>query len=458
MKKKKIIISSILSLVLFLSFSVGVAFALFISKSKVNIAVTSGKIEVFATIDENSIETKQLYEEYKIGTDYISKDATVSIDGGNIVLDKIIPGDGVKFEINVQNKSNVAIKYRTVITNVGNGSMNGLVVTINGKEYSGNKVNSNWLLIGAGDMISNIPVSIELFDNKDNDLYQDVTTNIEVTVEAVQGNAKVENNPDAPEEVAPGTLDELKEAFAAAVDQKTGNLVITLLKDFDANNDWVAYAPSGYNGVNEIIIEGNGHTIYNLNQPLMVGAFGGAGSITINNLTLKDVNINTTSFNGMGVGAFVCYSDSSSQINLNNCHVTASPGLTSTIICQDGYAGGLLGFNSSVANINDCSVTNTIISGEKSVGGLIGHVSANVEITNSTVVNCTLNETMTSEKRVWGVGAIIGRTSGGTVVTMELVTIDNNKYNVTNLKEGSTQISEYYGANNSSITLDGNNI
>ena len=62
MKKKNIIISSFATIALCLSLLMGSTFALFTSESKVNIAVTSGKVSVVANIDETSVQTKQLYD------------------------------------------------------------------------------------------------------------------------------------------------------------------------------------------------------------------------------------------------------------------------------------------------------------------------------------------------------------------------------------------------------------
>ena len=74
--KKKLIITSILSMVMCVSLIIGATFALFTSEDNVNIAVTSGKVNVTAHIDENSVQTKQLYTEYqrtkkRTGTGYL---------------------------------------------------------------------------------------------------------------------------------------------------------------------------------------------------------------------------------------------------------------------------------------------------------------------------------------------------------------------------------------------------
>lgn len=56
-KKTGIIVTSVMSIACCASLITGATFALFTSESKVNIAVTSGKVDVKATIDETSVET-----------------------------------------------------------------------------------------------------------------------------------------------------------------------------------------------------------------------------------------------------------------------------------------------------------------------------------------------------------------------------------------------------------------
>ena len=59
--KKKILLSSILTIALCLSLIAGSTFALFTSESKVNIAVTSGKVEMLANV--TNLETWSLEDD-----------------------------------------------------------------------------------------------------------------------------------------------------------------------------------------------------------------------------------------------------------------------------------------------------------------------------------------------------------------------------------------------------------
>ncbi len=435
---KKVILSSILSLVLCVSLIAGGTFALFTSVSKTNIAVTSGTVKVVATIDESTVVAHSPTSIKMDGTiedntnaangnifknggsfDYV---AATETDPATFTLTNITPGDKVDFNIDVENQSNVTIQYRVVISDVEGGSLNGLVMKLNNNDYAGTTIYSDWAYIGAQGAINSIPVSIELPTTAGNE-HQNKTTKLSVTVEAVQGNAKTETPATPPTVVAPGTLAELQQAFADAASQAMGDIVIELTQDFDAENTWTAIDPEGYNGVNDVIINGNGHKITNLNEPLFVGSFGGSGSIIINDLTIADSVISHAQYNGMGLGAFVVYSDSSGSITLNNCHLVSS-----TVECTDGYAGGLVGYVSSPTVFTNCSVSGSTISGNKSAGAILGHGSANVTVDAATVTGNTISETLEGRDSA-GAATIAGRMSGGTLTLKGTITTTGNTVN-----------------------------
>ena len=120
--KKKIILSAIMSICLCASLIAGATFAIFTSESKVNIAVTSGKVEVIATIPQENVKISSLdnidmktFEGTEIdrtaeGT--FLNGGTATLNGDTLTLDRLTPGDKVSFKINVKNESNVKILYR----------------------------------------------------------------------------------------------------------------------------------------------------------------------------------------------------------------------------------------------------------------------------------------------------------------------------------------------------------
>ncbi len=194
MKKKNIIISSFATIALCLSLLMGSTFALFTSESKVNIAVTSGKVSVVANIDEDSVQTKQLYDtEYEDGKDNMYEGiATFGEEG--LTLEQFVPGDGIKFNIVVKNESTVTVKYRTIISCVNdNGLFAGLKVDIaNLASYNGSEYVGKWQSIPVGSEDVVVPVTIELPEDAGND-YQEKTCTIVYKVEAIQGNAETFN-------------------------------------------------------------------------------------------------------------------------------------------------------------------------------------------------------------------------------------------------------------------------
>ena len=82
--KKKVLLTSILSIVMCLSLIAGATFALFTSESKVNIAVTSGNVEVVAYVDVDSVEYKSL--NIKDWTDATNGYTTFDSQGGSATL------------------------------------------------------------------------------------------------------------------------------------------------------------------------------------------------------------------------------------------------------------------------------------------------------------------------------------------------------------------------------------
>ena len=193
--KTKIFLSSILTIALCLSLIVGSTFALFETKQEVNIAVTAGKVEISAVIPETTL-VKDLY----VGT------ATYDSTSNKLDIVNIVPGDTVKFNIEVSNSSNIPVQYK-VKANSGVTSgvdlLDALTCTVkfNGDTYTMNASNDGfetaYITPAAGTTLTNIEVTIEFPANDSNinyDLYQGEGTSLTFVVEAVQGNNGVNNN------------------------------------------------------------------------------------------------------------------------------------------------------------------------------------------------------------------------------------------------------------------------
>ncbi len=124
--------------------------------------------------------------------------------------------------------------------------------------------------------------------------------------------------------------------------------------------------------------DGNGNTINNLYinaTTAKQGLFGYSNGGNFKNLTLKDVNINSTSYQ---VGAVLGYG---TNINISNCRVSGS--INSTGKATYNHTGGIVGFiGTAGGNINNC-INEATIEGTYSVkGGIVG------EIYKGTITNC----------------------------------------------------------------------
>ena len=103
--KKRILLVSFLTIALCFSLIFGATYALFTSESKVNIAVTSGKVQM-----EASIENLKIYSLDVEQTEKFENGGTAVYENGVLTLDKMTPGDKVTFDIKIVNSSNINIK------------------------------------------------------------------------------------------------------------------------------------------------------------------------------------------------------------------------------------------------------------------------------------------------------------------------------------------------------------
>ncbi len=184
--KKSTLISAVLAIVMCVSLLAGSTFALFTSESKVNLAVTSGNVEVVASIE--NIEKSYVDENGEtVSGKLFGGDATFA--DGTLSLDNIVPKDTVKFHVKIANNSSVAIKYRTVVTVVeDNGLASSLSIDLAGYQMIGTKAASAYAKLDAGKQPEVLPVTITL---PESETTQGKSCKLSVSVEAVQGNAAV---------------------------------------------------------------------------------------------------------------------------------------------------------------------------------------------------------------------------------------------------------------------------
>ena len=212
--KGKIILTSIATMALSASLIVGGTFALFTSESEQNIVVTAGQVKVEANIVDLKLysakaadstatnafqdEKNQWYVHEYQGDNVLnfSMGGEADLTNGTLTLTNVVPGDKVEFDITIGNSSNVGILYRTVVT-CEDGEELYTALDFGGavdySQYSSYK--SGWTFIDANSGISTVTFSIAM-PVKLGNTYQNKSCKIKFKVEAVQGNANVNMNPE----------------------------------------------------------------------------------------------------------------------------------------------------------------------------------------------------------------------------------------------------------------------
>ena len=292
---KKVFILSIMTILLSALLIVGSSYALFTSTSRVNIAVTSGKVDVVATMD--NLQYKSLLNDWSSAPgnyatfDNLGGSAQIDQTTGSLVMEKVLPGDAVKLDIIITNNSNVHVKYRVVISEV-TGKIGEMVVKID-DELRQTQTISDWfeLLPNSSDII--VPVEIELPLSATT---QDLNLELSFTVQAVQANGD-----DYFDTTFVSNFDQLKAAF-----NKGGEIVleqdIEVLEELvlasdatlEMNGKKLSLANNTINPMinvlanTSLVIDGNG--IFDLGNNYEVSFINPEGNVTIENGTFTRNN------------------------------------------------------------------------------------------------------------------------------------------------------------------------
>ena len=258
-------------------------------------------------------------------------------------------------------------------------------------------------------------VETELYVDDEENVGEDSETLQDVTVENVS------------------TAEKLIEVMAntTTTPVKYKNLTIEITADIDLDEEkWTSAFVNGYCGAEVYTINGNGHTLTHLTGALFDRTWAGNGQLIINDLTIADSTICGGSTNGLG--AFVGYTEATSRIELNKCHVIGC-----TIDADKKWTGGLIGYAagynkpddgpvSEYITITNCSVENSTITGAGSTGAFLGHATGNPE-TYVTIQDCEAegNQITCTDDDSNKAGSVMG-TVGVGVVTVNNVTVSRN--------------------------------
>ena len=450
--KKKVLLSSIVTIVLCLTLIAGTTFALFTDTIEMNIAVTSGKVDLtanLANLNRYSVvasATGNIVDEfggkyvYSAPLDEFANGGTADFnEEGVLVLDRVTPGDKVEFDIVGENDSDVIAQYRYIIECVGDTKlMSGLVVTINGTSYPVlSSYTSEWMeLLPTTETIDTVHVAIELPVTAGND-YMEKATAIKVTVQAVQGNADLQGSTreikflDGFNATVVSDLESLQAALNNTVE---GDNYIVI--DADITGDAVVTQKANTN----TIIEGNGHKFEGAITVDGKSATIQTAALTINNVNFNAANISKDAFinfGGSNATRYVC------NVTISGCTF----GGNAEIVGIKSYTGG--DYNVSIINCIAYEDLHSLAQLKGVTGLLIQNCIVNsvrgVSLNNSldvTVDKCTMNV-----KKY----AVRFGESGNSVVEKYAVT----NCNLTSTCEEDAVIVLRAGATNAQLTLTG---
>lgn len=360
--KKKVLMSSIVTIVLCLTLIAGSTFALFTDKNEINIAVTSGEVDLTAKLDGLTIYSVRpatpaertaaangeltlielVDDDYPGYYVYEKRDgvfanggtAELNDKGDTLSLNRVTPGDKVEFDIVGTNKSDVTVQYRYIIECVGETKlMSGLLVTIGENTYPIlEKYTSAWMTLEApvsedDKALDPVHIVIELPVEAGND-YQKQETAIKITVEAVQGNADVYGSVPTVDYLDGYPLDLAGETIDATV-ANHGSLALQN-GYIDIGN--VGFENYGTAEFTNIVVNGGaaGTVAYGY------GIIGQAGSETIlNNVTLESKNGAIGALNGAYVEVNGGTIEVDSQSTSARYHVYAV-GAGTKVVINDG--------------------------------------------------------------------------------------------------------------------------
>ena len=371
--QKKVLLSSILVIALCLSVIAGSTYALFTDSAETSIAITSGDVDVDAKLaitdvwsakyTDGSFEDSYLVDEH--GTNYkhvkqkndtFANGGYAEIVDGKLVIKDITPGDRVDFTLKVANIGTVDMIYRYKIVADNSDLADVMVVTADKKDYEGAEFyTSAWSKVvdpsnpNNPDYIDHkfsveLPVDVPSVD-ADGTEYEKKSASYTITVEAVQGNAKM------PEYNVPSTgraADSVEELAEAIADLNANGEPISALINLGSNVEGNITIPQSTEV--DVTIDGNGHyfdgiinvgtvsgspdtaslTIKNINfvaDALTEDAFIRLGDGTNNARYIKNVTIDNCTFtdadNSKDIVAIKSYTGGDKNLTISNCVVNA---------------------------------------------------------------------------------------------------------------------------------------
>jgi hypothetical protein len=342
----------------------------------------------------------------------------------NINIPVTKPTDGFKFtdlpdsaevfvisaDYTAKNSSGANVTLKDTLTSNKNGEFLGTYRSYSYTIYApGYKAFSGTNTITAGDGIKNIPVTMQLVDEKWDGINMAKPKQVTAAESAVAGS--VYENKEGYYKIT--NAYELR-WIAYQTDQKNANINVILVNNIDLNNkNW---SPIGRNNTAGYkysgIFEGNNNTI----NGLFVDIGSGIGALfqSVEGATIKNLTVDGVIANGKAalIGLL------SGKFLIENCHNKAN------LVIGDQGTGGFIGQITSAtgdAVIRNCSNTGNINVGNNMYGGgFVGQIQAVVLIEN-----CWNTGSVTSTSETGYIGGFSGSMSAAATV--------RNCYNTGNL-------------------------
>ena len=202
--KNKIILTSVLTIMLCLSLIAGSTFAIFEARSEVNIAVTSGKLDITAVTSDlkaysrDEARTVATVDGKSVAA--FANGGAATLDGGHLDLSLITPGDRVTFLITVDVESTIAMQHNVSWTIAGDlapyltTSITRVELQADGSYApSNNTVTTNGWELWTGTEAETIVYLVEVgMDITVGNEAQNKSASIDFMFQAVQANADVQ--------------------------------------------------------------------------------------------------------------------------------------------------------------------------------------------------------------------------------------------------------------------------
>ena len=181
--RKSGIIVSLTAIVLCVILITGSTFSLFTGGTNADISISAGQIKVEANIEDlklSSLGVEQTGDKFANG-------GTAKLEGNQLDLSNVTPGDRAEFDITVKNTSSVSISYAITWAIAGDLAKY-LTVTVDDDPFENGTTDWNdWLLENKDSKVTHT-VAIELPKNIDNKA-MDLSATIDFDLAAVQYNA-----------------------------------------------------------------------------------------------------------------------------------------------------------------------------------------------------------------------------------------------------------------------------